>query len=108
MKALIISLTSLFAGIAMIFTGNQSLIEAHIEHETNNEFVVEFNENVDINSEAVANVENVANATVKDRIYETFYVFTVEDGSYEKLQVICASVEALPEVKTANTKWMKR
>ena len=107
MKALSIKVASLFVGIIMFVAGYNSFVDSQIEYETENEFVVEFNEYVDMNSEEVANVESMANATVKSRPYEGFYVFTVEDGSYEQLQNICASIAELPEVKNAHTKWSK-
>ncbi|MDC7292363.1 hypothetical protein NXH67_02370 [Butyrivibrio sp. DSM 10294] len=107
MKALVITFTSVLVGMVMAITGHQSFAEANIEHDTNNVFVVEFNEYVDLDSSAVANVENVANATAMYRPYGCYYVFTVEDGSYEKLQSICESVKELPEVKNAHTRWVK-
>ena len=107
MKALSIAFASLFMSIVMVVAGYSSFVDAEIEKEIETEFVVEFNENVDINSDAVAKVTNMANATYKARPYEGFYVFTVEDSSYEQLQSICASIEELPEVKEAHTKWSK-
>ncbi|WP_026517541.1 hypothetical protein [Butyrivibrio sp. MC2021] len=107
MKALVITFTSVLVGMVMAITGHQSFAEANIERDTNNVFVVEFNEDVDYNSSAVANVENMANATMEYRPYGSYYVFSVEDGSYEQLQSICKSLEELPEVKNAHTRWVK-
>lgn len=90
-----------------MITGHQSFADSYIESETESEFVVVFNENVDYYSNAVANIENMTNATLKGHPYQYSFVFAIEDGSYEDLQNICARLEELPEVKSAHTKWAK-
>ena len=108
MRNIKILVASIFMGSFLLTGCGNSFVESEIEYETENEFVVEFvDEDVDVNSAIVSTVENMANATYKYRPYEGFYVFSVEEGSYEQLESICASIAELPEVKGAHTKWSK-
>lgn len=107
MKNIRLLVASVFMGSFLLTGCGSSFVESQIELETENEFVVEFkDETVDISS-AVASVESVSDASYKDRPYEGFFIFTVENGSYEQLQTICSKLEELPEVKGAHTKWDK-
>nr|WP_297763630.1 hypothetical protein [uncultured Butyrivibrio sp.] len=107
MKNIKLLVASVFMGSFLLTGCGSNFVESQIELETENEFVVEFNdENVDISS-AVASVESVSDASYKARPYEGFFIFTVEDGSYEQLETICSNLEQLPEVKGARTKWDK-
>lgn len=107
MRNIKLIVASLFMGSLLLTGCGNNFVESEIEYETENEFVVEFDESVAVDSDIVASVENMTNATYKARPYEGFFVFTVEDGSYAQLESICESVSELPGVKAAHTKWEK-
>ncbi len=96
-----------FVGCMLLGGCGNTYVESQIEYETERNFVVEFQDNVEVTEDMLTELSATTGSVVKAHPYEKCYRFESqsENPSYAEVEKTCDQVSALPYVKSVHPEW---